>query len=354
MKINPFKSAVLVMLAVVLANLIPSSSVQAGDGSAYDLISAVNSYRAANGLGELTANSYLMAAAQSQSDYLAATYVISSGANGHIGAGGTNSSDRAAAFGYGGGKAITVSENWAGTSSMSASELPYSDFWADSAHQNTMLDGWGTHYKDIGVGVSTNDQGVKFYVMDVGVVEGEGSYTPSTTNYNASVINGTSEATHVFQPLVTSTPKADGSVHHMVKYGETLSEIAKSYGVTVDQIRELNYMADGWTLINEGEDLLIFKKGSQATYQAKEVTGTPGTGIPTMDGTTTPSPTTAFTYTPRAITHTPFATLVIQSTPTATPVPQAASSTRSVGVVLLVVCGIGLLAVLGVTFLKPN
>lgn len=323
--------------------LLPQEAVSAGDGSASDLISAVNDYRNSYGLSSLEVNSYLMAAAQSQADYLAATYDIGSGANGHVGAGGSNATDRAYAFGYGGGKAITVSENWVGTATLSASELPTCSYWADSAHQNTMLDGWGSHYQDIGVGVSTNAEGVKFFVMDVGVTDEKESYSASGDTFvDPAVVNGTAAATYVFHPLVTSTPQADGSVVHVVQYGETLITIAQSYGVKVDQIRELNYMEDGWTAIYEGEKLLIKAKGST----------TPAVTVPSS--AVTASPTTAATYTPRAVlTSTPLPTIAITVQPTVTPTSETSGfSTRSLGMVLLVVCGLGLVGVVGSSFLK--
>jgi LysM repeat protein len=322
--------------------------VSAGDGSAYDLISAVNSYRNANGLGDLSANNYLMAAAQSQADYLASTYDIGSGANGHVGAGGSNATDRAYAFGYGGGKAITVSENWVGTSTLSASELPTCEYWADSAHQNTMLNGWGTKYADIGVGVSSNDQGVKFFVMDVGVIDGENTYDGTNSNYvDPGVVNGT--ATVVFNPLVTSTPRADGSIVHIVQYGETLSTIAKSYGITVDQIRELNYMAEDWTMIFEGEELVVRAKTSTSS--------TSGTVTVTATSEGSVTGTTAPTYTPRpARTRTTMPKLVITITasPTPTPAPGGGFSSQTLGIGLVIICGLGLLGVVGSNFIKRS
>ncbi len=255
--------------------------VQAGSGDPYALIDAVNAYRNANGLNSLEVNSYLMAAAQSQADYLAATYDIGSGSNGHVGAGGSNATDRAYAFGYGDGKAITVSENWAGTSVMTAEELVYSSFWADAAHQNTMLDGWGTHYQDIGVGVATQESGVSFFVMDVGVIDGTESYSPSNNSYvNPAVVNGTAAPTYVFSPLLTSTPASDGNLYHSVRAGDTLFSIAKSYSVTEDRIRDLNSIADGWTMINEGDLLLIKLK--------TEITPNVGATITPTSGTLTP------------------------------------------------------------------
>jgi uncharacterized protein YkwD len=347
---NQSKNSLHFLLAVIvtIALLLPATkSVSAGSGSASDLISAVNSYRSSYGYSTLNVDYNLMAAAQSQADYLAATYIMGSGANGHVGAGGSNASDRAYAFGYGSGKAITVSENWVGSAVLSASELPTCEYWADSAHQNTMLDGWGTSYQDIGVGVATSSEGVSYYVMDVGVIDETEKYSPSNNTYvDPGVVNGTAQATYVYSGLVTSTPNADGSIVHVVKYGETLLSIATAYGVTVDQIRELNYMDEGWTAIFEEEELLIKAKTSTSS------TAVSGTGTPTADVTATA--TNAPTYTPRAaVTRTsmPVVAITVMPSPTPTPAPGGFSS-QTLGIGLVILCGLGLLGVIGSGFIK--
>lgn len=58
-------------------------------------------------------------------------------------------------------------------------------------------------------------------------------------------------------PRPTATPYPDGSIVHTVQSGETLSSIAMMYGVSVDQIRQLNSMAPGETLIVPGQLLVI-------------------------------------------------------------------------------------------------
>lgn len=348
MNLNNRRLLHLLTLVFVIGLAFPAQrKASAGSGSASDLISAVNSYRNGYGLSTLNVDYSLMAAAQSQADYLASTYIMGSGANGHVGAGGSNATDRAYAFGYGDGKAITVSENWVGSAVLSAAELPTCEYWADAAHQNTMLDGWGTSYQDIGVGVATSEEGVTYYVMDVGVIDGTESYTPSNNTYvDPGVVNGTAQATYVYVGLVTSTPQADGSIVHVVKYGETLLTIATSYGVTVDQIRELNYMDEGWTAIYEDQQLLI---------KAKTVTGSTASAqtlTPTLEGTATS--TIAPTYTPRASitrTNVPVAVITLAATPTATPAPSVFSS-QTLGIGLVIICGLGLLGVVASGFIK--
>jgi LysM repeat protein len=67
-------------------------------------------------------------------------------------------------------------------------------------------------------------------------------------------------------PLPTSTPRPDGSVVHVVRSGDTLSSIALEYGVTVDQIIELNAGSIGPNnLIRTGQELVISVSGEMAT-----------------------------------------------------------------------------------------
>lgn len=67
-------------------------------------------------------------------------------------------------------------------------------------------------------------------------------------------------------PLPTSTPRPDGSIVHVVESGDTLSSIALEYGVTVDQILELNAGSIGENnLIRTGQELVISASGEMAT-----------------------------------------------------------------------------------------
>ena len=54
----------------------------------YDLVAAVNGYRAANGYYQIPVNSLVMAAAQTHAEWIVAT-----GQGGHIGANGSNETD---------------------------------------------------------------------------------------------------------------------------------------------------------------------------------------------------------------------------------------------------------------------
>ena len=102
-------------------------------------------------------------------------------------------------------------------------------------------------------------------------------------------------------PAPTSTPRPDGAVVHVVQAGDTLSRIAVSYGVPLDELRRLNAGTLGPNdLIMVGQELII--------------SGAPLTLAPTP----TPQPTTPIAPTP---TPTPTASLTPVPTPTATPTP---------------------------------
>lgn len=137
--------------------------------SAGELLQQVNALRAANGLPPYKANSALMAAAQSHSEFQAAT-----GNTSHTGKGGSRPRDRAVAWGYGGGAAVNVSENIATGTSMSAAEA-VSIWQGDGLHLNTML---SSSYRDAGAGAAEAD-GVVYYTLDVGYVAGDEAQPPA-------------------------------------------------------------------------------------------------------------------------------------------------------------------------------
>ncbi len=293
------------------------------------------------GKSELRINAQLMAAAQAQADWLAANYPIGSGSDGHVGAGGSRPIDRAYAYGYGNGATVIVSENWAHDSQLTAEELVYSSYWADAAHQNTMLSGYGTEYRDAGGGVASNDRST-FFVLDVGKVEGDDSDLPSD---GSTVVNPLlPEVTYApYVVRVTSTPEEDGSVIHLIQEGETLTSIAEAYGVSAEQIRALNNMADTWAPIFAGHTLIIKPAGSVT----REPTITPTMSGPTA--TETPIP----TYTPRVRptrTSTPDEKQGTPIDPAFTPTPDPLKTSHTIGLVVTVVCGLGLVVFLGYLF----
>ena len=320
-----------------------TSPVSADDSAptGYDLVAAVNAYRAANGYYAIGTNSLVMSAAQTHADW-----IVQTGQGGHIGAGGSDETVRVGWTGYGGGAEIKCDENWAMASSVS--DAVYSS-WSDWTHQEVMLNSWGNRYTDIGGGVSKSSNGLYVFVLDVCLVEGQssGGSVPdsagSTTDPGDTSVAATADVSNYVYGVTVATPQADGSIKHTVLYGQSLATIAEAYGVTIDQLRELNGMAADDSTIWTDQELVIAPAGS-ATQAA-------GMGNPPAETTsgeesgteTTPQPTaTIFTAT-----LTPQATL----TPGATPTAQVESArsvwnTRTLGILLLVVSGMGLAAML--------
>ncbi|MEA4811413.1 MAG: LysM peptidoglycan-binding domain-containing protein [Anaerolineaceae bacterium] len=61
--------------------------------------------------------------------------------------------------------------------------------------------------------------------------------------------------------FITSTPNADGSVHHIVREGDFPYTIADAYGIRFQELLSLNNL-DPSPILQVGQDLLIKKPGS--------------------------------------------------------------------------------------------
>ncbi|HEY3345455.1 MAG TPA: LysM peptidoglycan-binding domain-containing protein, partial [Anaerolineaceae bacterium] len=141
-------------------------------------------------------------------------------------------------------------------------------------------------------------------------------------------------------PLVTSTPDANGTVVHIVQYGQALISIASAYGITLKDLKALNNLqADS---ITAGQKLII-RVGATPTI----------TTTVTRTATTTVKPTS----TPRSRTPTaPPTTPTAAPTRTATPRPpliDLGSDRQTLGVGIIVVCALGLVVV-GMTSFRKN
>jgi len=259
--------------------------------SAYDVVSAVNELRTANGLPPYKIDNALMSAAQSHSDYMAQNNVMS-----HTGPGGSSPKSRAVAAGYGGGKTVFVSENIAMGTNLSAQGAVI--IWqGDSLHLSTML---SKSYQDIGVGVSMRDD-VVYYALETGNVSGSAQSIPSSdTDVTPSPPldpTATVSNVNVIEPVIVSTPAEDGSIVHIVTSGQTLSSIAKYYEVSLDELIRLNNLTLE-SLIHPGDRLLI-RESQQTLVETTESPPTPTQTLqPTQSQTPTPSQTTQPTQPP--------------------------------------------------------
>jgi len=318
----------LLLLIITLTQTASSLPARLTAPSPYDLIAEVNAYRVANGYWALTPNSRVMAAAQGHADWIVAT-----GQGGHTGANGSDETMRAYLAGYGGGASIKCDEAWA--SSPSVGDAVYGA-WSDWTHQEVMLHGWGNPYTDIGAGVADNNDGTYVFVLDICMVEGQGSsYSPGA----ALDPNATADLSNYIFSVTTATPAANGEVIHKVLFGQTLVTIAQAYGVTVAELRTLNGMSEDDSTIWQDQELIIRPARSDQS--------------PTTIGTTS---TFAPTFTPRPRSTVILPTLAVTpSTQTAAKEPHTNISPpthQTWGILLIILCGTGVVALVYFLFLK--
>ena len=334
------KFSLLLLLAVLFTALWPAAiPVQAQTATPvtanpYELIALFNQLRAARGNAPLQTDNILMGTAQYTAQVMASTRSCS-----HIG----DVSGRVMAAGYGGGGMVYATENIACGRAQSAESIVYGP-WADDLH---MLPATNANYQHVGVGMAEVD-GYYYYVLHAAYPAG-GSYAPATSG-TPIVAAGTlpsfqaqPQATQRYISSVqTTTPRPDGSIIHVVQYGQTLVDIAAAYGITVPLLMQLNGLGD--SSIREGQSLFI----------QNAVTPTPS-----LPPTNTPKPPTR-TPTPTRTLRPPTATRTITPTPTATVHTVAddissinPNSRRAFAIGMIVVCSGGLLA-MGFTSLRAR
>ncbi len=309
----------LLLLGGILLFVPRSVPVQAQAGSASDLIGAVNAFRAANGLEPYTVDGDLMSKAQAQSEYQATV--------------GTCTHQRA--DGSGPGDHGIASENVACGPGLSVSDAIY-DQWTDLLHSATML---GPDAGVVGAGVATSGDNV-FYTLDVNATQGNFAYRqPLSATDIAAETAGISPPPlpTLAGPIITSTPADDGSVAHVIQYGETLEEIANAYGVTLNDLFAHNASLNPDNPAYYAGQVLIIKSPYTATPE------------PSL----TPTQPTA-TRTPRP-THTPTRVPSVTPTATSSPTPTATSvltviglgtpsaDRKAAGYGLVALCAVGLI-----------
>ena len=247
-------------------------------GSAYEVLAEINRLRIANGMAPLSENQYLNLAAQNHANWIAVTLQ-----GGHTGEGGSSPADRALAVGYGGGATVSVTENWARGPGLTASSCVY-DMWApSSAHINNMLTTW---HNEFGAGVALDSQGMTVYVVKFGHVVGSAPLQPP------SVPSGpASTPAPMIQPVATAQPNSDGSVVHVVQFGQTLWTIAEAYEISMVKLLEQNYLTEESAIFPEQKLLILpanAKIEEEPAEEELEVTPTP-TEAPTTTPTRTPT-----------------------------------------------------------------
>ncbi|MFN8433933.1 MAG: CAP domain-containing protein [Anaerolineales bacterium] len=231
------------------------------------LIDAVNSLRAANGLSPLPVHQALMQSAQSQADYMAATGNVThsrpSGTYtqqllalgfplaGDLSAGGFRSENILSTYGP---------LVWNGVPSA----------WQDAQHMNTMLSGNFTH---IGAGISQSGD-MYYYAVDTAAATSSGQQQDSAATVLTSVPGGSDAGVSQFMvPVTLNTPRPDGNVYHKVQYGQSLWSIAIAYGTTIKNIQALNNLGEDST-VYQGQELLVVTGATQAAAPSLEATAT--------------------------------------------------------------------------------
>lgn len=318
--------SLLTALCLLGAFLLNTAPARAETPSPYDLIAAVNAWRASAGLPALNPDGALMAAAQAHSEYQA-----SIGSWSHAGAGGTYEWDRAAAAGYGGGAAIKCDEAVAVASPSNGIDYVVYTLWNDYDHRDLVL--LNPNYTDVGAGAVEKD-GLIYYTLDACYTGSGGNYVPPSSS---SASAGTPVPTRpAIVAIQTSTPNADGSVVHKVQFGQTMWGIAIEYGMKITEIAGLNNLDPTSPVIWPGDDLLIRPPATATVTPTPTVTTPPPTHTPKP--TITPTPTRP-TATP-TLSPTPTRQPLLGGLPTFQP-----SNGRAMGIVMIVICGLGLAAV---------
>ena len=324
----------LLLLSTAFLRPVPARAAPAAVNG-YDLINAVNSFRATRGLPALQINATLMGIAQAHSNYQASIKSVT-----HSGADGSRPYDRAVAAGYGGGARVVVSENiaaYAETTSNIFDRVIYSA-WADDLHMNTMLN---PNFVHVGGGAAVSG-GVVYFTLDVGWVAGQPwvESTPSASGTATSRTPASLGATQQIPmiPLITNTPMPDGSVYHVVGLGQVLVNIAQAYGVRAADIAALNKITP--EKIYAGDKLLIRPPFTPTVSLAPSATPSP---------TGTPRPPTRTSGPPILL---PIDTLTPTATPTLAP-DFTTPSARQIGIILIIVCGLGAVIILSLRRTPP-
>ena len=291
---------VLVLIAALSGYPLVSSAQSV---TAYDLIAAVNALRVSQGLEPYQIDPWLMDYAQEHSEYQAS---IQTGT--HLHSDGTLPQE------------IGLQENVASVDEeVATADVVVNRIWVDWGHRNTMI-GYSTG--SIGAGAALSSNGQIYFTIDVRPGDDDAIVTPYPAS-SGTVIAETGTPIPVL-PLETVIPSEDGSITHIVGYGQTLWSIAIAYGVTVDDIRRLNGIAGDSTVIYVGQKLLI-----RPAYAVTPTMSGETSDIPAETSTRSLKENPASTVTPSS-----FAAAVLSTTSiTITPSPFLTSSPTNPAIV---------------------
>src|SRR5215216_4662590 len=200
-------------------------------GSAYELILAMNTLRVSYGLPALVEDPIINAVAQSTAATMAANNM-----SWHIG----DVRGRLASAGYGGGGTVWATENFAVSSGgMGIDEIMA--VWADPDHMRPAVN---AAYCNVGAGAAQTSDGRIYYVLQAAYVAGRecGSSSPSSggTSQPGSGSGGISQ---LIIPVKIATPDAEGKIFHEVRAGQSFWSIAIAYQITIHDIEVWNNLS---------------------------------------------------------------------------------------------------------------
>jgi Ser/Thr protein kinase RdoA (MazF antagonist)/uncharacterized protein YkwD len=155
-------------LAFFAAGPSKAASFSQVDETALQIMTLINAYRAENGLYPYACSSILIGVAQAHSDYQASINEST-----HVGAGGTHSSQRVEASGYGGDSAIRVDEMI--YSGQFATPEKAVAWWKGSPIHNAIM--LSDEYHEFGVGVAQSATHI-YYTVNVASITGVTSPSP--------------------------------------------------------------------------------------------------------------------------------------------------------------------------------
>ena len=328
------------ILAILLAffALPPSGFGQAQSESAYDLIATVNALRESQGLAHYSIDGGLMSYAQQHADYMAS---IQNATHTH--------SDGSLAWQNG------IQENVAvGTQGFINTSYVVHTIWSDWIHWRTMMDYVSG---SVGAGIALGADGNVYFVLNVRPGSAAGAApVPNPTSAGGKTGTPAVIATPLpsLDPLITSTPAADGSVTHIVGNGQTLWWIADAYQIKLEDLRAINGMPAGYSMIYTGQKIMIQLPLTPAA------SGSPAVpiGTPTAAGIVSPSAGMTQPQVTRTATRNPSKTLTASVTPSsasivmATRQPPAEPSEKAMGFWLIGISLLGLIAVLAGGFVS--
>ena len=293
-----------------------------------DLITLINGWRVNTyGFSALVENSILDGTAQYTAQFMADNHLLDHMAN--LGYGSVAS--RIAAAGYNNGQVTCATENWA-YAFHSIEDI--ANAWSDAAHQYPASK---EQYKNVGAGVAVDSNGQPWFIIHAACA----SSGSSSGSYSATLNPGfTQEATfdNSIHAIVTATPQEDGSVYHTVESGQSLWSIAMAYNTHIETLKKLNSLSSDTVWV--GMKLLVLDVPTPTVSPTVTLTPIPPTRTPTH-ATTPKSPGATRTFGPSP-TSTKEAAIL------------ATSHRHDLGLLIIILCGIGLLAVIVFTFFRRS